>query len=182
MEADLDASSDLLAQSMEVKHRVDNQFTRTELKTLEILMPYFLEELTPRKSVFGDKRERLTLDHVMAYLKEAKQNRTRKFDCIVKNVDSDLILVAERGTGGRYGTKSHIKFLNFTGFVNALMLFRNDRAKLAQRLAAKCTTIMLDMQLELREGMKQLRAEHHELQKKYWALMAAQGGRIESIE
>ena len=182
-ENELDTSSDLLAETLRIKAALDAQFSRTEIKTLEVLMPFFLEELTPRKRLFGpDKRERLTLDHVMAYLRDCKQNRTKKYDCIVKNVDAELILVAERGTRGRYGVKSQIKFLNFTGFVHACMLFRSERARLVQRLAAKCTAIMLDMQLEMREGIRQLRTEHHELQKKYWALLASQDDRVENIQ
>ena len=175
----LEASSDLLAEAVAVKAKLDASFTTQELKALEMLMPYFLEEIVP---VQGEDRGRLTLDHVMIFLKASAANRTRHFNTITKWVDNDLILVAERGTGGRYGTKCTIQFLRFQGFVNALLLFRNDRAKLAQRLAAKCTQIMMDMQQEMRQGIAELRKSHRELQKKYFALEASQQTYTEHIE
>ena len=65
----------------------------------------------------------------------------------VPGVDPDLVISVKKGEMGRYGKKAQIE-LTFMGFVCACMLFRNPRARLVQRLAARCTEVVCESVVE----------------------------------
>ena len=134
------------------------QFTPSENEALKTILPYFIQDITRSGS------SRLTLDHVMKYLEKSRTNRTKCFNCIVRNVPPDMILSCSKTQSG--SCRSRITFLNFQGFCLALLQFRNPRAQLAQRLASKCTLLMAEMLHTCRLERGQLRRETHQLKKR----------------
>ena len=134
-------------------------FAPQERETLRDLMPYFIRTHVakyqysqrlmanpgPLDSFFQSPlvaNGNLTLDNVMNVLGIGADHRTRTFNTIVKHVDSDLILRAEKGKrGGNARIPAQLE-LTFMGFICACQVHRNPRAKLVQRLAAKCTELV----------------------------------------
>ena len=154
----IDSTSQEIRDTSACLIKLRSYFNSLENSTMRTILPYFARGITDP----GTESSRLTLDHVMQFLEKLPSHRTQTFNTIVKGVSPDLIQSCSRGSSGR-GCKSQITFFGFQGFCNSLLLFRNKKAQLAQRLAARCTQVVLEMQQELKAGINKLRRENLEI-------------------
>ena len=84
----------------------------------------------------------------MKVLDIRQKNAARTAQTIMKYVDPECVSFYMVGTAGRGGVKTKIVFASFDGFIAACFCLRNDRAKLVQRFAAKCTALFVQMYVE----------------------------------
>ena len=143
-----------------LSQQVLEAFNPEERGALRAIMPFFIQAQVAKHSKTPQRlikkpgtipgyfqsslvtNGNLTLDHVMDVLGINEYPRTRTFNAIVKLVAPDLIIRAEKGKrGGNKRTPCQLE-LTFMGFICACQVHRNPRAKLVQRLAARCTEIV----------------------------------------
>ena len=89
--------------------------------------------------------EELNLVLLMKVLRIDKSNRTRTAKTIMKYVNPESVSFY---MAGNYRAPTALTFASFDGFIAACICLRNERAKLVQRFAAKCTALFVQMYVE----------------------------------
>ena len=89
--------------------------------------------------------EELNLVLLMKVLRIDKSNRTRTAKTIMKYVNPESVSFY---MAGNYRAPTALTFASFDGFIAACICLRNERAKIVQHFAAKCTALFVQLFVE----------------------------------